>query len=52
MDLSHDTLERYRLHAEICKVLTDAKGLMHRLAQAGRPVADPVIEHSLNATQG
>ena len=28
MDLSHDTLERYRLHAEICKVLTDPKRLM------------------------
>lgn len=28
MDFSHDTLERYRLHAEICKVLTDAKRLM------------------------
>ena len=28
MDLSRDTLERYRLHAEICKVLTDAKRLM------------------------
>lgn len=23
MNLSHDALERYRLHAEICKVLTD-----------------------------
>ncbi len=28
MDLSHDALERYRLHAEICKVLTDPKRLM------------------------
>ena len=28
MDLSNDTLERYRLHAEICRVLTDAKRLM------------------------
>ncbi|MGK2851879.1 MAG: ArsR/SmtB family transcription factor [Candidatus Limnocylindrales bacterium] len=28
MDLSHDTLEHYRLHAEICKVLTDPKRLM------------------------
>ncbi len=121
MDLSHDTLERYRLHAEICKVLTDPKRLMlldtlrggdrsvgelavtigvtlpnasqhlavlrsaglvdgrrtgttvnyrlaepaittacdiihaivtRRLAQAVPPVADPVIEPSLHATQG
>lgn len=28
MDLSHDALERYRLHADICKVLTDPKRLM------------------------
>jgi ArsR family transcriptional regulator len=28
VDLSHDTLERYRLHADICKVLTDPKRLM------------------------
>jgi ArsR family transcriptional regulator len=28
VDLSHDALERYRLHAEICKVLTDPKRLM------------------------
>jgi ArsR family transcriptional regulator len=28
VDLSHATLERYRLHAEICKVLTDPKRLM------------------------
>ena len=121
MDLSHDTLERYRLHAEICKVLTDPKRLMlldalrggersvgelagaigvtlpnasqhlavlrsaglvdgrrtgttvnyrlaepaiatacdiihaivtRRLAQAVRPVAHPVIEPSLQGTQG
>ena len=121
MDLSHDALERYRLHAEICKVLTDPKRLMlldtlrggersvgelavtigvtlpnasqhlavlrsaglvdsrrqgttvnyrlaepaiaaacdiihaivtRRVAQAGRPVANPVIEPSFNATQG
>jgi ArsR family transcriptional regulator len=121
VDLSHDTLDRYRLHAEICKVLTYPKRLMlldtlrggersvgelaatigvtlpnasqhlavlrsaglvdgrrtgttvnyrlaepaiaeacdiihaiatRRLAQAGRPVADPSIEHALHATQG
>lgn len=121
MDLSHDTLEHYRLHAEICKVLTDPKRLMlldtlrdgersvgelavtigvtlpnasqhlavlrsaglvdgrrqgttvnyrlaepaiatacdiihaivmRRVAQAGRPVADPVMEPSLHAAQG
>lgn len=84
MDLSHDTLERYRLHAEIGKVLTDAKRLMlldtlrggersvgelavaigvtlpsashaivtRCLAQASRPVADPVIGRSIHATQG
>ena len=28
MDPSADTLERYRLHSEICKVLTDPKRLM------------------------
>lgn len=28
MDLDDDRLERYRLHAEICKVLTDPKRLM------------------------
>ena len=28
MSLDHDALERYRLHAEICKVLTDPKRLM------------------------
>ena len=28
MDLTNDTLEHYRLHAEVCKVLTDPKRLM------------------------
>jgi ArsR family transcriptional regulator, virulence genes transcriptional regulator len=28
VDLDDDTLERYRLHAAICKVLTDPKRLM------------------------
>ncbi len=28
MDLDDDTVERYRLHADICKVLTDPKRLM------------------------
>lgn len=28
MDLADDTLELYRLHAEVCKVLTDPKRLM------------------------
>ncbi len=28
MDLDDDTLERYRQHADICKVLTDPKRLM------------------------
>jgi len=28
VDLDDDTLDRYRLHAEICKVLTDPKRLM------------------------
>jgi len=28
VDLSDDTMERYRLHAEICKVLTEPKRLM------------------------
>jgi len=28
VNLADDTLERYRLHAEVCKVLTDPKRLM------------------------
>ena len=28
MDLSTETLEQYRLHAEVCKILTDPKRLM------------------------
>ena len=38
-------LERYRLHAEICKVLTDPKrlGLLHALRDGERTVGDLAV---------